>query len=193
MDGPRPVRSRVRPTPRGSAGVLLTNVAWWLLAIVCAAVVLRVADFMPSILLGTPHGGRRFARLADLERAAGRTMPVPAYYPSSIEWPPGDQRLYPPASAAFWCRHRTQGAVWLVVATAPAGAGAVASQVLPPASELQRGDGEVRGQPAIVARLRDADGAVWQQVSWTGARGVVLLRYRGTLDELMRMAASMSE
>ena len=44
-----------------------------------------------------------------------------------------------------------------------------------------------------VSRVRDADGAVWQQVQWQSPAQIVLVRYRGTLDELLKIAGSMND
>ena len=172
---------------------LLRSLGVWLAVMAAAVAVIYVVDAVPSVIRGTPRGVRRLPSLPALERAAGRPMPVPAYYPSSLEWPPGDQRLRPDGSAALWCRQRADGALWLVIATAPATAPEVASDVMPPASELQRGDGTVNARPAVVTRLRDASGALWHQVSWSTPRWLVVVRYRGTLDELMRIASGLSE
>ena len=169
------------------------TIAWGLLVVAGAVTALRIADALPGVALGAPRGVRLFNTVADLERASGRRMPVPAYYPSSVEWPPSKQRIYPDGSAAIWCRARSEGVPWLVIATAPARAGVVAPQVLPGSAELQRAEGSLGGQPAVLSRVRDADGAVWQQVQWRGPREIVLVRYRGTLEELMKIAGSMYE
>ena len=47
--------------------------------------------------------------------------------------------------------------------------------------------------PALVSRVRDADGAVWQQVQWRAGGRIILVRYRGTLDQLLKMAGSIRE
>jgi hypothetical protein len=169
------------------------TVAWGLLVVAGAVTALRIADVLPGLALGAPRGVRRFATVMDLERASGRRMPVPAYYPNSVEWPPSEQRTYPDGSASIWCRQRSQGAPWLIIATAPAGASVVAPQVLPRSAELQRGEGSLGGHPAVLTRVQDADGAVWQQIQWRSPREIVLVRYRGTLEELMTIAGSMYE
>jgi hypothetical protein len=166
---------------------------WWAVVMLAAVVTLRVADSVPAAVHGTARGVRVFRSLDDLERAAGRRMPVPAYFPSTIEWPPGESRLFVGRAAAYWCRHRVSRAPWLIVATAPGGAGAIAPALLPEAAELQAEDAILAGRSARAARLRDADGAVWHQVSWSTSRERVLVRSRGTLDELMHIAASIRE
>ena len=46
---------------------------------------------------------------------------------------------------------------------------------------------------ALVSRLRDADGALWQQTEWQAGGQIILVRYRGTLDELLKIAGSVRE
>ena len=187
------MNSAAATPPAGRIRRAAATIAWGLLVVAGAVTALRIADVLPGVALGAPRGVRRFDTVVDLERASGRRMPVPAYYPSSVEWPPSEQRIYPDGSAAIWCRERWVGAPWLIIATAPARAGVVAPQVLPRSAELQRGEGSLGGQPAVLTRVRDADGAVWQQVQWRGPREIVLVRYRGTLEELMKIAGSMYE
>jgi hypothetical protein len=120
-------------------------------------------------------------------------MPLPAYYPDTIEWPPVDSRYDAAGSAAIWCRQRSSGVTALVVATAPPDLGAIAAAVMPGAVDLQREVSSMRGRPATLARVRGDDGAVWQQVQWRGLDQIILVRYRGTLDELMKIAGSVHE
>jgi len=173
--------------------LFVATMASWLLVMAGAVAALRVADALPAAALGMPRGVRRFATLGDLQRTAGRRMPIPAYYPQTIEWPPSEQRFFPGGSAAIWCRQRSDGVPWLVIATAPTRPGVVAPQVLPASADLQRSDGALRGRPAVLSRIRSSDGALWQQIEWQGPHGIVLVRYRGTLDELMKIAGSMYE
>lgn len=186
---PRGDPRRASFTPRGLARM----VGVWVLAIVAAAAALRVADAVPRVLLDVPLGVVRPTDLASLERESGRRMPMPAYFPDSLEWPPGEVRLHSGGSAAIWCRQRPAGGLALVLATAPPGTRSIAASVLPPAVELQRERASLGAGPASVSRLRDQDGALWQQVEWETPRQIILLRYRGTLDELLKIAGSVRE
>jgi hypothetical protein len=117
-------------------------------------------------------------------------MPVPAYFPDTIEWPPAEARMHTRGSAAIWCRQRIGGGIALVVATAPPGTREIAAAVLPASVELQREEGTLGRRPAVVSRVRDADGGLWQQVQWQTPEQIVLIRYRGTLVELLKIAGS---
>jgi hypothetical protein len=165
----------------------------WLLLVAAAVAGLRAADALPRLALGLPRGVVQAADVADLERRSGRRMPVPAYYPDTIAWPPVEARLHTGGSAAIWCRQRVSGSIALIVATAPPGKGGIAAGVLPAAAELQREQATLGAHPALVSRVRDAEGAVWQQVQWPGRGQTILVRYRGTLDELLKIAGSVHE
>ena len=182
------VGSEVRPPgpPRG----LIRTVAVWLLAIAATAFGLRLADAIPRAALGVPRGVVRAPDVVQLERESGRRMPVPAYFPDTIEWPPAEARMHTGGSAAVWCRQRTGGGIALIVATAPPGAREIAAAVLPASVELQREAGTLGSRPAVVSRVRDSEGALWQQVQWETPRQIILIRYRGTLDELLKIAGS---
>ena len=181
------------PAPAGQRIGLGRLVLTWLLVVAASAVALRLADALPRAALNLPRGVTRAADVAELERASGRRMPMPAYFPDTIAWPPADARLHTSGSAAIWCRQREGRDTALIVATAPRGARGVADQVLPASVELQR-EQAVRGNRALaVSRVRDADGAVWQQVQWQSAAQIVLVRYRGTLDELLTIAGSVND
>jgi hypothetical protein len=65
--------------------------------------------------------------------------------------------------------------------------------VLPASVELQREPAVFGGRALVVSRVRDADGAVWQQVQWQSPAQLVLVRYRGTLDELLKIAGSVND
>jgi len=167
--------------------------AVWLLAAAAAAFGLRLLDALPRVALGLPRGVVRATDLRQLERQSGRRMPVPAYFPDTIQWPPADARMHTGGSAAVWCRSRTGGGIALVVATAPPGAREIAAAVLPASVELQREAGTLGSRPAVVSRVRDAEGALWQQVQWQRQGQIILVRYRGTLDELLKIAGSVHD
>jgi len=167
--------------------------AVWLLAVAAAAVGLRLADAVPRVALGVPRGVVRARDVVQLERETGRRMPVPAYFPDTIQWPPSEARMHVGGSAALWCRQRTGGGIALIVATAPTDRRDIAAAVLPASVELQREETTLGGHPAVVSRVRDEEGAVWQQVLWRTPGQIILVRYRGTLDELLKIAGSVHE
>jgi hypothetical protein len=191
MEGP-PTRG-VSPAGARRIGTGIRALSWALVVLAAAAALLRVADSVPGILRSTARGVVRYATAAEVERATGRPLPTPAYYPATLEWPPADLRVYLGRAAAYWCRTRADGALAFALATTPARDAAMASAVLPPAEVLQAADTTVGNRSMRLTRLRDANGALWQQAAWTGTHGVTVVRYRGTLEELMRMVSSLKE
>jgi hypothetical protein len=165
----------------------------WLLAVAAAAFGLRLADALPRLALGVPRGVVRARDVLQLERESGRRMPVPAYFPDTIQWPPAEARLHTGGSAAVWFRLRTGSGIALIVATAPPGTREIAAAVLPASVELQREAGSLGSRPAVVSRVRDAEGTLWQQVQWQLQGQIILVRYRGSLDELLKIAGSVHE
>lgn len=181
------------PSSPNAVPGLARTLGAWLIVVAAAAFVLRVADALPRMALGLPRGVVRALDVAALERESGRRMPVPAYFPDTIEWPPAEARMHLGGSAAVWCRQRPGRGMALIVATAPPGAGGIAAAVLPDSVELQREEASLGGRHAAVSRVRDTGGAVWQQVQWRADAQIILIRYRGTLDELLKIAGSVHE
>jgi hypothetical protein len=179
--------------PAASGPGWFSVMAVWLLVVAGAVFGLRVADALPRVALGIPRGVVRMADVTWLERESGRRMPVPAYFPHTVAWPPAEARLHTSGSAAIWCRQRDGGTTALIVATAPAWAPGIADAVLPASVELQREPAMIGTHPAVVSRVRDADGAVWQQVRWQARSQTILIRYRGTLEELLKIAGSVND
>jgi len=187
------VRLDASPATAGSFGSGVGALVRAVVVLAAAAGVLRVADAVPGLLSRTSRGVVRYATVADVERVTGRPLRVPAYYPATLEWPPSDLRVYLGQAASYWCRTRADGVFSFALATTPAGGASMARAVLPPSDVLQEAEATVNGRRVRVMRLRDADGALWQQAEWTGVAGVTIVRYRGTLEELMRMVSSLRE
>lgn len=179
----------VAPAPSPARG-LARLFGVWLLVVASAAFGLRAVDAVPRLVLGVPRGVVRAPDLEQLDRESGRRMPVPAYFPDSIEWPPAEVRMHSGGSAAIWCRQRPAGGMALIVATAPPGRREIAAAVLPASVDLQREAASLGARAAVISRVRDADGAVWQQAQWQTPAQIILIRYRGTLDELLKIAGS---
>ena len=186
-----PLNSASRPTARGPRAARMLGV--WLIVVAATGVGLHVLDALPRVAQGLPRGVVRPASLADLERTTGWRMPVPPFFPDTIEWPPVEVRLHSGGSAAIWCRQRPAGGIAMILASAPRGAAALAGALLPDSVELQREETALGPHRAVVSRVRDAEGIVWQQVQWRAGGRIILIRYRGTLDQLLRMAGSIRE
>ncbi len=168
----------------------ITDLAALLLVVAASAVVLRVADAVPQVLTGLPRGVTRAASLGDLARAQDRPVVLPTYYPSDLEWPPGDLLCAGPNARALTARQGATGAAWLTIASAPSEATLAAARLVPAVTVLQDTETRLGNLTARVQRLQDASGAIWHQAAWHAAARYHLVRYRGSLDDLMRIAAS---
>ncbi|MCX6544804.1 MAG: hypothetical protein NTV05_10380 [Acidobacteria bacterium] len=157
-----------------------------------AAFGLRVLDQLPGMAAGVDRGVRRVDSVVALERQLSHKLPIPAYFPDTLMWPPHDLLIFEGTSASMSFRHRQRGDTWLIVGLAVDARG-IAPEILPPASSLQTENTVVRGVPARVDRLRDRDGVMWYQLTWQASGVALLARYRGTLDEIMLIANSMDE
>ncbi len=182
---------RVGPSVRSYAAELTTSCLWLVALMVAAALLLRLIDSTPSLLTGLPRGVVRLHSVAALEHVLGNRVPAPAYFPASLAWPPDDIRMFQRQSVALWFRQRPTNEIWFVQAMAPAGSSAIAPEVMAPGVILQSEPALLSGAPALVQRIRDTNGVVWHQILWRTNRHLLLARSRGSLDELMRMAASM--
>jgi hypothetical protein len=159
------------------------------------AFALRVADEVPSVVTGVVRGARRVDSILELERRISASIPIPAYFPDSLRWPPARLLAFGDHSYALSFAHRQSNDVWLVFA-ATVGAGDVAPQLLRAALSLQVEPIVIGSQPGTAERLRDADGVVWHQITWQTAEphgASRLVRYRGTLDEAMLIANSIED
>lgn len=169
----------------------LRSTASLLAVFVVAAAVLRVLDAVPRAVTGLPRGIVRVRSLDEAGRRLNGRIAMPVYFPAELEWPPSDIMLADDLSVAVTCRERRTGRGRLIVASGPRGAGAIAAGLLPPATRLQSAETTVvPGRPLTVDRLQDATGAFWHQASWRDDGRLIIVRHRGGMDELLRIAAS---
>jgi hypothetical protein len=157
------------------------------------AALLAALDSLPVLILGEPRGVRRVATLAEAERRLRVRLLVPAYFPDTISWPARTVRLMagPGAAAALEFDDRN-GRPHLLVAQA-ARAGEVPARLLPAANVLTEVQVALRDGAGTLRRIVGPDGEVWQELSfWHGGRQVVM-RLRGSVGQLVRMANSARE
>ena len=173
--------------PRGHGASLLI-----VLAVTAAS--LRVLDAVPRAITGLPRGVIPLNSLPDAARRLGTEIPTPSYVPDDLEWPPTHILVGADFSIAVTSRHRSDGAVWLIIAGAPAWAGAIDPAILPPVTVLQETEmASGDGRAMSVQRVHDSGGAIWHQASWHTHARLFLVRGRGSLDDLLRIARSVRE
>jgi hypothetical protein len=192
----------MRPEPESSSPAIPADIPAWLDLIravallvgllAAVAVGLRALDQLPAMATGVARGVRRVDSVAALEHHTSHRMPVPTYFPDTLKWPPSDVLVVGGTAASLSFRSRLSADTWMIVAMA-VGDVPIPSQLLPPASPLQAEMTTVQNVSATVERLRDLDGVMWYQLTWHASGTTRLLRYRGTLDEIMLIANSMDE
>jgi hypothetical protein len=183
-----PTPTAARPSSFPIEG--LRSVAGLVALLAAVAFGLRVLDELPGMTAGVARGVRRVDSVAALERQTSLPVPIPAYFPDTLVWPPADLLVFGDTSTSIGFRHRQSADTWLIVATG-VGTTSIAAQLLPPATPLQTEATTVSGTPATVERLRDLDGVIWYQLRWQAFGATRLVRYRGTLDEILLIANSM--
>ncbi len=158
-----------------------------------AAACLRGADEIPGLLTGAVRGVRQFDDLGLMERALGWKFPVPSYFPDFLGWPPAKLRAYGQTAATALFVRRDNSDPWLLVGIGSGQNVSLPLKLVPAPLVLQEGPGQVNGQPAVVRRVRDADGTAWTEIAWNTPGRSILLRYRGPVDELDMIASSIPE
>ena len=164
------------------------------MALAVTAASLRVLDAVPRAITGLPRGVVRLNSLDDAARRLGAGIPTPSVVPDDVGWPPRVILVGARSSVSMMSRHRPDGLNWLIVAGAPAGAGAIDPAILPAVTVLQ--DTEMvldDGRTMTIQRLIDSSGVVWHQAKWREHARLFLVRGRGSLDGLLRIAQSVRE
>jgi hypothetical protein len=135
-----------------------------------------------------------FASVAELERAAGERLILPAYFPESLNWPPiairaaGGRR---PTAALLTVTGRTDGQPRLLLAQTLGGGGALPARLEPGGTVQGEEPVALPGAPdARLLRVLGADGEIWYEARWQRGGRAVLVRLRGSRAELLAMAAS---
>jgi len=156
------------------------------------AALLAALDGLPALVAGEPRGLRRAANLEEAERALHARLVLPAYFPASLRWPPHRIRyLVGQPSAVALAVDAQDGSPHLLLAETT-GPGAVPTELLPDAPVLSRSPVAVGPAQGMLSRVVD-DGVVTLEVEWQLGGRSLLLRSRGSLDELLRMARSARE
>jgi hypothetical protein len=180
-----PARRRLAEAARtagGLAGVLAATVA-----------ALLFADAIPAWLAGEARGVRRARTVDEAERRLRVRLVLPSYFPDTLAWPPRQVRftLAPPGAAALHVDGRDgRPRAFLAETVAP---GALPERLVPPAAPLSEARVALGAREATLARVVGEDGEVWNELAWEQGGRSLLLRSRGPIEELLRMARSARE
>jgi hypothetical protein len=145
---------------------------------------------LPRWLAGDSAASRRVS-LDEAERRLGARLPLPAYYPERLAWPPAEIRVAGGRQGAARLKFdaRDGGAPVELVAAAEAGS-PIPAALLEGRTVLSTRTTTVGVRPATLASVL-VDGVSWQELAFEVDGRAVLLRTRGDLDELVRMAKSL--
>jgi hypothetical protein len=161
------------------------------LVVGATAAALRLVDTVPAFLGGAARGRQPFASVEEVERRLQGRLLMPSYFPDRLQWPPATVALHGgrPAWVALAFTDR-DGALALVLLQSVGAPDAEPPAVLTGGRRLHSTTVALHGSPAALTRLVDGEGVVWHEVSWPAGDRRVVLRSRGALDELLRMAGS---
>jgi hypothetical protein len=166
--------------------------ALWVLVLVLgsAAAMLAGLDAIPTWLHGEPRGVRRVPTVEEAERRLHGRVLLPAYFPDAYRWPPAAVRVTAEdggaVSLSFLGR---DGVPALLLAQGIGGPGPLPEALLPEAAVIHRQSGPL-GEGSALSRVVGEDGTLWSQLEWTGGGRRHVLRGKGSLDDLIRMARS---
>lgn len=156
-----------------------------------AAVTLRAFDELGRAV-DAPSQDRTWGSVAELERALGRRLAMPAFYPRSLGWPPSRVRSLGggPQVVVLGFVAADGGSERLVLAQTLAGRGELPREALPAGVVMDTQPLALGQAPAQLTRLLGEDGSVWYQVTWDSGEQTLALRSRGSVEELLKLADS---
>ena len=145
---------------------------------------------LPRWIAGDAAASRRVS-LDEAERRLGARLPLPAYYPERLAWPPAEIRVAGgrQGAARVLFAARDGGAPLELLAAAEPGS-PIADALLEDRTVLSSRKTTVGVHPATLASVL-VDGVSWQELAFEVDGRAVLFRTRGDLDELVRMAKSL--
>lgn len=160
----------------------------WVVAV--SAVTVAGLGALPGWIAGEERGVHRVASIQDAERRLGARIILPAVYPERLAWPPAEIRV-------AGGRHGSVALTFVDRAGAPALQLIQSTEEGAPIAPALLRDRTVHGlrrtsvdaRPATLSRVHVA-GEGWDELAWDLRGRSIVLRGRGDLGELYRMAAS---
>lgn len=155
--------------------------------------ILRGLDAFGGYLQGERRGVKEYRSIESVERKVGARVLLPAYFPDTLEWPPATVRLSgepSPAVALSFVGRQGKGHQ-LFIAQTLGGPSSIPPELLPPGQRLHATVIAVNGSEARLSRVVGEDGEIWHELSWRTEGRQLALRFKGPVDELLRIARSM--
>jgi len=167
---------------------MLVALGW---VVAATAATLAGLGALPGWIAGEPHEVRTASSLEAAERSLGTGLALPSYFPAHLGWPPARIRVAGGKGGAIELtfRERAGGAEQLQLLQATTPGAPLPPAFDPPGSELSSSPTTVAGRPGRLSR-RAIGGEVWQQLAWERDGRLMVLRTRGEVDELFRIAHS---
>jgi hypothetical protein len=156
-----------------------------------AAAGLRVLDALPALVTGEARDRGRFESVDEVERAVHGRLLLPAYFPDRLRWPPETIRLHdgqPPSVTVEITDH--VGIPALVVWQGLGLTDAVPEHLPAFTRILSVTTVRVGEDRADLVRAICADGRIWLDLRWEVDGRSLLVRSRGSVEELLRIAGS---
>jgi hypothetical protein len=184
------------PSPSSGARATVAEVVRALggLALVMAVVstALWALDGVPTFILGEPRGVRKARTVQDAERFLRARLVLPSYFPASFAWPPSRIRFVTgaPGAVALSVDGRNGGPGLFLAETV--GPGSIPPRLLPEGQLLDRSPVALGALRGTLSRVVEGGVVVWE-IAWQQGGRSMLLRSRGSADELVRMARSAKE
>ncbi len=167
---------------------LVVSLGW---VVAATAATLAGLGALPGSIAGEPREVRTASSLEAAERSLGAGLALPSYFPAHLGWPPARIRVAGGKGGAIELtfRERASGAEQLQLLQATTPGAPLPAAFDPPGSELASSPTTVAGRPALLSR-RAIGGEIWQQLAWDRDGRRMVLRTRGDVEELFRMARS---
>jgi hypothetical protein len=162
------------------------------LVMACFAAALWVLDGVPNWIGGEPRGVRKAGTVQEAERHLRARLVLPSYFPATFSWPPRRIRFVSaaPGAVALTVDGRNGGPGLLLAETV--GPGSIPARLLPEVQVLDRSHVAVGRSRGTLSRVLEEGVVVWE-LAWQQGDRSMLLRSRGSADQLIRMARSARE
>ncbi len=150
---------------------------------------LATLDSVPTWLHGQPRGVRRVDTVEDAERRLQTKVLLPSYFPDTLRWPPSGVRFTRDEGGAVALDFLGKDGTPALLLVESVTDRAIPEGLQGRLAIIQQQSAPL-GDGAVLARVVAEDGTLWSQLDWSRGGRRFLLRGRGSLEDLLRMARS---